>query len=157
MGYAAEGDVRRELGAYSNGWPPPGGRPPTVADGVALADDASGMIDAVLNSKGIITPVGAPASFLSHLANMAGRYAAAHIIRQLFPQSAGPGSTTDQDRLMNIWRDELEDLRKGDMIPSNLPLGAAGALGRSYWTSNPTDDDGNDTTEPIFKVKSEQW
>jgi hypothetical protein len=157
VGYAVEGDIRRHLGRYSVGWPPAGGQPPTVADGLAFADTAQGTLDAILNSKGIATPAAAPLSFVNLLRDGCAMYAAAHIIKDLNPQAAGPASTTDQDRLMGWYRDLLADLRKGDVIPSDMTLTASGRLGRSFWTSHPIDDDGVDITEPIFKRNKEQW
>lgn len=156
-GYADEAAIRRFLGRYSDGWPPAGAKPPTVADGLALGDAASGELDAILNSRGIATPVAAPALFLNRLRDAAAQYAASFIAAQLFPQAAGPASTTLHEWLMRQYRAFLEGLRRGDTIPSDMTATTAGRLGRSYQVSHPTEDDGRDNTEPIFKSKTEQW
>jgi len=149
MPYAVEGDIRRHMGRYSDGWPPALGKPPTVADGLAFADTASGTIDAILNDRGVETPVIAPLSFVNFLRDLSAIYAASLIAAALFPQAAGPGSTTLHEFLMKQYRLGLDDLRKGDVIPD--VIGVSGSqLPRSYWTTNPTDEDGNETTIPVF-------
>ncbi len=92
MGYAVEADVRRNLGQYAPGWPRADGSPPTLADGIAFADHASGEIDAILSSHGLVTPVAAPASFVAKLTDLAALYAASLVAAGLFPQAAGPAS-----------------------------------------------------------------
>ena len=155
MGYAVEGDIRRHLGKYAEGWPPAGGKPPTVADGVAFADTAAGQIDAILSDKGIEVPIDAPASFVQWLNDLTAMYAASLITAALFPQAAGPGSTTHHEFLMRQYRLGLDDLRKGDVIPAELVIVGA-EMARSYWTTNPYDDDGIETTIPAF-TRGMQW
>jgi hypothetical protein len=155
LSYAQENDVRRQLGRYSDAWPPPGGKPPTAADGLALADTAQGEIDAILAGRGLVTPVTAPASFVNLLRDLCAMYAGAFLVAQLFPQAAGPASTTLNEWLMRQYRAGLEDLRRGDVIPDAL-ASTATALPRSYWTSHPFDEDGLPTTEPAFK-RTTQW
>lgn len=150
MGYADEAAIRRFLGRYEAGWPPAGGKPPTVADGIALADAASGELDAILAGQGIATPVAAPATFVTRLRDAAAQYAASFIVADLFPQAAGPGSTTLHVWLMDQYRDFRDGVRRGDTIPNDMTASGAGGLGRSYWTTHPTDEDGNDTTTPHF-------
>src|SRR5712664_1694258 len=108
MAYAVEGDIRRHLGVYAKGWPPAGGTAPTVADGLAMLDTAQGEIDGIIAGKGITTPVTAPASFLNLLRDYSAMYAASFIAAILFPQAAGPGSTTLQDWLIKQYRAGLE-------------------------------------------------
>jgi hypothetical protein len=156
LGYADEGDIRRHLGRYAEGWPPAGGKPPTVADGLAFADTASGLLDGILSDKGVVAPATVPASFVLWLRDLAAMYAAAHVIKDLFPQAAGPASTTDQDRLMSWWRQGLADLRAGDVIPGDVLIIAGGTdLARSYWTTNPIDEHGNEH-EPVF-TRDQKW
>ncbi len=149
MAYAAENDIRRQLGRYGDGWPPPGGKPPTVADGLSLADTAQGEIDAILSGRGITTPITTPTSFVNLLRDLCAMYAAAFIVAQLFPQAIGPASTTLNEWLMRQYRAGLDDLRRGDVIPDTV-LHTGTALPRSYWTSHPTDDEGNDNLTPVF-------
>ncbi len=156
MGYADEIAIRRFLGRYGEGWPPQGGKPPTVADGVAFADAASGEMDAILAGKGIAAPVAAPASFVTRLRDAAAQYAASFVVADLFPQAAGPGSTTLNDWLMRQYRAFLDGIRQGDTIPNDMTAVGSGGLATSYWQKHPTDDDGNDTTKPTF-TRTMQW
>jgi hypothetical protein len=161
VGYAVEGDIRRQLGVYSKGWPRPGAEPPTVADGLALADTAQGTIDAILSGKGVTTPVTAPASFVTSLRDLCAIYAASFISAQLFPQAAGPASTLLNEWLMRQYRAGIEDLRKGDVIPS-ITTRDATALPRSWATSHPDsnsqDFDGTAGNEidPVFR-RDTKW
>ena len=149
MGYAVEADVRRNLGQYAPGWPRADGSPPTLADGTAFADHASGEIDAILSSHGLVTPVAAPASFVAKLTDLAALYAASLVAAGLFPQAAGPASTTLHMFLMSLYDKGIAGLRAGE----GLPLAATKdpqAMPRSFWTTHPFDEDGNPTSAPIM-------
>lgn len=162
MGYAVEGDIRRHLGRYSPGWPPAGGNPPTLADGIEFADQASGQLDAILSGRGITVPVAAPPSFVEHMRDLAAIYAAALISAALFPQAQGPSSTTHHEFLLGIWKDGLAALREGDGIPDDVAR-AGTSLPTSVWTTHAGSkgkdlDDGADgnTTDPVFR-RDTQW
>ncbi len=153
MGYAVEADVRRNLGQFGPGWPRSDGSPPTIADGIAFADHACGEIDAILSGHGLVTPVTAPASFVAKLTDLAALYAASLVAAGLFPQAAGPASTTLHTFLMSLYHKGLAGLRAGE----GLPLAATkepAAMPRSFWTSNPFDEEGNPTSEPIITRKT---
>ncbi len=149
MPYAVENDIRRHLGAYAEGWPRAGGKPPTVEDGLAYLATAQGKIDSVLSHRGLTVPVTAPVWFLNSLRDLCGMYAAALIAGVLFPQAAGPASTSLNKWLMDLFNAGLKDLEEGT-IPIDIAASGGGALARSLWTSHPTDDDGNDNLTPTF-------
>jgi hypothetical protein len=152
---ADEGDIRKHLGRYAEGWPPAAGKPPTVADGVAFAAAATGQIEAILSDRGVVTPVTVPPQFVQWLDDLAAMYAASLVAAALFPQAAGPGSTTHHEFLMRQYRQGLEDLRKGDVLPGGLIL-LGTELARSFWTTHPYDDNGNETTVPAF-TRDMKW
>jgi hypothetical protein len=148
--YADEASIRAHLGQYGVGWPRADGSAPTVNDGLAHAERASGEIDRALSARGLTTPVTGPDSFLKELRGLAATYAAAMVAAGLFPQSQGPSSTTFHSFLMGIYQNGLNALRTGN----DLPLAAAQdtiSLARSFWTSHPVDDDGVATDVPVFK------
>ena len=151
MNYAAEGDIRRYLGVYAQGWPRADGSPPTVADGLAFAAQASGELDAILSSKQLAIPADGPAQFIEHLRDLAGMYAAAVISAGLFPQAQGPASTTLSGFLMTTYKDALASLRRGEGLPLSATQDTA-AMPRSFTTSHPFDDDGNPTDAPVFSM-----
>jgi hypothetical protein len=114
----------------------------------------SGIIDGVLSARGLVTPVTAataPDSFLQSLRGLTAVGAAARTVAGLFPQAAGPSSTTFADWLQARFDDGLKMLRAGEGIPPSI--GRIAALARSYWTSHPFDDDGVTTTKPTFTRK----
>lgn len=161
MGYAVEGDIRRHLGpTFSDNWPPPSGKPPTIADGIAFADAASGQIDAILSARGADIPVAAPTSFVQHLRDMAAKYAAALVVGALVPSLANAREDDVRDHadfLMRSWLDDIGALRT-DGVPDAAVLTSAGGMGRSLWTSHAGSkgedlDDGTEhnTTDPWFR------
>jgi hypothetical protein len=154
MGYAVEADIRRHLGKYSDAWPPASGKPPTVADGIKFADNASGELDGILAAHGLTTPVAAPASFVERLRDLAAVYAASLVVAAIFPQASGPASTTHHEFLMGIYRDGRDALRRGEGLP---PATTGKAIGRSFWTTHPDyfaeDHEGTagNQTDPVFR------
>lgn len=151
MNYAAEPDIRRYLGAYAQGWPRADGTPPTVADGLAFAAQASGEIDAILSSKQLATPADGPAQFLEHLRDLAAMYAAAVVSAGLFPQAQGPASSTLSGFLMTTYKDALASLRRGEGLPLNATQNT-GAMPRSFTTSHPFDENGDPTDVAVFSM-----
>jgi hypothetical protein len=121
-----------------------------------ILPNVSGIVDGVLGAHGLAVPVAAPAEFVNSLRAGVAQGAAAQVAAALFPQAAGVASTTYHVYLQKLFDDFLARLRSGEGIPHSVAPAAAG-LGRSWWTSNPTDDDGRDTTEAIFKRNTEQW
>jgi hypothetical protein len=116
-----------------------------------ILPEISGIIDAVLSARGLTTPVtsaAAPDAFLQSLRGLTAMGAAARTVAGLFPQAAGPASTTFADWLQARFKEGLDMLRAGEGIPPTV--GRVAALARSYWTSHPVDDDGNLTTDPTF-------
>lgn len=161
MGYAVEGDIRRHLGKYSGFWPPASGVP-SVADGIKYADAASGEIDGALGARGVTVPVAAPASFVDRLRDLAAVYAASLVSAALFPQAAGPASTTHHEFLMGIYRDGLKSLRD-DALPDGLAISTtSGGMGRSFATTHPEyfaedhEGEAGNQTDPVFR-RDTQW
>lgn len=160
MGYVVEGDIRARLGSfYSDAWPPAGGKPPTVADGLALADQASGQIDAILSGRGLVVPITIPATFLKELAGLAALYAAAVLaseLTQIMPNAAETGGRDHPEFLMRAWLDGISALRT-DPLPDAATQTTPGGMGRSFWTSNPdyfaTDHLGTagNQTDPVIR------
>jgi hypothetical protein len=162
VAYAVENDIRRHLGRLEAGWPPPNAKPPTISDGLAFADTAQGEVDAILAGKGLMTPATQPASFVNLLRDLCAMYAAALIAAALFPQAAGPMSTSLQDFLMRQYRQGLADLDKGAVIPVGLTTMSGGALPRSFWTSHKDtvstdlDSGAENDLEPVFR-RDTRW
>lgn len=161
MGYAVEGDIRRHLGKYSGFWPPAGAVPPTVADGLAFADRASGELDGILRGRGIAVPVAAPASFVANLRDLAALYAASLISAGLFPQAAGPSSTTHHEFLMGLYREGLKRIEDGSGIPDDI-VGSGSSLPSSLATKHPDTVSADlargttNTTDPVF-TRDVKW
>src|SRR6266511_5279340 len=126
MGYAVEADIRRHLGpTFSDNWPPAAGKPPTVADGIAFADNASGQIDGILSGRGLTVPVAAPASFVQHLRDMAAKYAAALISAALVPSLANAAESDSRahpEFLMRSWLDDLAALQSANALPDTAVM-----------------------------------
>lgn len=146
MSYADETSIRAALGKYGPGWT--ASSTPSVDDGLARAEEASGEIDAILAARGITTPLTSPASFVARLRDLASLYAAARVAAGLFPQAAGPASTTYHEFLMRQYRAGLDGLRAGE-IPAEVGTTTHGGP-RSFWTSNPIDPDTGEAWEPVF-------
>ena len=150
MSYAAPADITKHLGQFSRGFTATSN--PTTADAQTFLDDISGEIDAVLNERGIVTPVtlatGAPQSFLDFLKVTNAIGVAAQIVAAIVPQVQGPTSTTYDEKLDAEYEERLGRLRTG-MIPDLIVVGAGGALARSYWTTNPFTESGEEH-EPAF-------
>lgn len=146
MSYADEASIRAALGKYGPGWTATS--TPSVDDGLARAEEASGEIDAILAARGITTPVASPTSFVARLRDLASLYAAARVAAGLFPQAAGPASTTYHEFLMRQYRAGLDGLRAGE-IPAEVGTTTHGGP-RSFWTSNPIDPDTGEAWEPVF-------
>lgn len=147
--------MRKFLGKYSDAWPPAGGKPPTLADGLEFADSASGRIDAILAKRGVTVPVTAPASFVETLRDLAAMYAGSFIASALFPQAVGPASTTLHEWLMQQFNAGIRELRDGE-LPAGIAL-ATTAGPRSLWTTTPTDPDTDEVWEPVFGRRKVLW
>lgn len=157
MAYAAPADLSRHLGKFSAGFTATS--VPSTSDAQVFLDDIAGEIDAILNSRGIGTPVtlaSAPQSFLDFLKVTNAIGAAAQIVAALFPHPQGPTGTTYETWLDEQYEQRLAGLRSGEAVPDVvLPGASGGSLARSFWTTNPTDDDGNEH-EPTF-TRAMQW
>lgn len=151
MSYAGPTDLARHLGKFAAGFTATS--MPSTADAQTFLDDIAGEIDGVLSSRGIATPVtiaSAPQSFLDFLKVTNAIGAAAQIVAALFPQASGVASTEYQSWLDEQYEQRLKSLRSGEGIPDVvLPGGTGGSLARSYWTTNPTDENGNEHV-PVF-------
>lgn len=153
MGYAVEADVRRHLGQYSDSWT--AASVPSISDGLEFADQASGQLDGILSGRGIAVPVTTPTSFVEHLRDLAAIYAASLVSAALFPQAAGPASTTHHEFLLGIWKDGLAGLRDGEGIPDSVTM-SGGSLPTSFWTEHSGSDSedldvGEGDTDPKFR------
>lgn len=157
MAYAAPADLNRHLGKFVAGFTATS--VPSTNDAPTFLDDIAGEIDGILNARGIATPVtiaSAPQSFLDFLKVTNAIGAAAQIVAALFPHPAGPSGTTYDEFLDQQYEQRLKGLRNGEGIPDVvLPGGTGGSLARSFWTTNPTDDDGNEHA-PTFR-RDMQW
>lgn len=151
MSYAGPDDLNRHLGIYNKMLTATS--TPSLADRQTFLDDIAGEIDAALSSRGIGTPVtiaSAPQSFLDFLKVTNAIGAAAQIVAALLPNQEGYGSSTYDQWLDKQYEERLKGLRDGSAIPDVVVPGGTGAsLPRSYWTTNPYDDDGNEH-EPVF-------
>jgi len=151
MSYAALADVQSEMGALKGALTAT--TTPTTADVTnRILPDIAGEIDAVLSARGLVVPVTVPASFLDFLKATNALGAAARTLAELRAVNIEAGSLAVF--LQEQYDKRLDMLRHGEGIPSDTTL--SGALPRSYWTSNPEDEDGNDTSVPWFK-RATQW
>lgn len=157
MAYAAPGDLTRHLGMYAVRFTATS--TPSTADAQTFLDDIAGEIDAVLGGRGLATPVtiaSAPQSFLDFLKVTNAIGAAAQVVAALLPNQEGYASATYDQWLDRQYEERLKGLRDGSAIPDVvLPGATGGSLARSFWTTNPTDDDGNEH-EPVF-TRGMQW
>lgn len=151
--YAAEADLRRYLGrldvqltATSK---------PSTADALLTMAAVSGEIDAVLSGRGAVVPVAAPAWFVETLRDLNAIGTAARVGGALNPNEEGPASTGYSAELQALYDAGLKALRE-DALPQGVALTSSGGKGRSYWTSHPTDEDGNDEQVPTFGRRM-QW
>jgi hypothetical protein len=124
--------------------------------------DIHGEIDAVLSRQGVAVPVLAPSSFLDRLKALNAIGAAARVVAAMFPQAAGPASTTFHEWLQRRYDAGLDMLRNGEGIPDGVLLNTSGGLPRSFWTSHPdsfSEDfagtPGNEN-DPVF-TRDKKW
>lgn len=161
MPYAALGDVQVELGKHKAALT--GTSNPSETDVTnKILPDIAGEIDAILSGRGITVPVTAPATFMDRLKGLNALGAAARVDAALYPQSAGPASTTFAQWLQDRYDAGLEALRRGEGIPDSVAM-AGTSLPTSFWTthagskSQDLDDDTEaNTTDPVFRRDS-QW
>jgi hypothetical protein len=125
-----------------------------------LLPDVSGQIDRVLSGRAVVVPVTAPGAFLDALKLLNARGVAAQVIAVLFPQAAGPASTTLHTFLEKLFEDGLQRLRT-DELPEGLANNKT-VLPRSFATSHPdsfsSDFAGTPGNEidPVFR-RDRQW
>ena len=153
MSYASPPDLTRHLGRFSAGFTATS--VPSTTDAQVFLDDIAGEIDAILSSRGIATPVtlaSAPQSFIDFLKVTNAIGAATICAAALFPHPQGPTGTTYESWLDEQYEQRLAGLRSGEAIPDVVVPGAAGgSLARSFWTTHPIDDAGNEH-EPVFSM-----
>lgn len=156
MPYAAASDLTRYLGKYAAFFTATS--VPSNADAQQFLDSVAGEIDAALSGRGIPVPVTlatAPQSFLDFLEETNAIGAAAQIVAALFPQAAGPASSTYQDFLDRQYEQRLVSLRRGEGVPDVVSPSGGGSMARSFWTTHPYDDAGNER-EPAF-TRDMKW
>lgn len=159
--YANLGDVKGEMGALATGLTTTS-KPSETDVTDRILPDIQGEIDGVLSRKGLTVPVVAPSSFIDLLRGLNALGAAARTVAQLFPQAAGPASTTLADWLQRRYDARLDMLRAGEGIPDGATHSASGGLPRSFATSHPdsvsSDFDGTpgNTIDPVFR-RDTRW
>lgn len=156
--YAAEADVRQVMGKFSPALSSTS--VPATADVAGIINEIQAAVDAVLSAQGAAVPVDpavAPAEFMTYLKNVTALGAASRIVAALFPAAVGVASTTYHLFLADQFQAELKRMQSGASIPDLIvATSGGGSLARSFWTSNPIDDDGNDTSVPFFR-RAMQW
>jgi hypothetical protein len=162
--YAALTDVETEMGKYAAGLTATSTPSETdVTD--RIIPDIHGQIDGVLSRRGLATPILAPSSFLDRLKALNALGAAARVVAALFPQAAGPASTTFHEWLQRRYDAGLEMLRNGEGIPDDVLVilnAGGGGLPRSFATSHPDsvsadlDATPGNTIDPVFR-RDTKW
>jgi hypothetical protein len=124
--------------------------------------DIAGIIDGVLSKQGLVTPATVPPSFIDNLRELNAVGAAARTVAALYPQAAGPASTTFHEWLQRLFDMGLDRLRNGEGIPDGVVMTSSGGMPRSFWTSHPdsASDEfvgtpGNDV-DPVF-TRDTKW
>lgn len=137
MAYATTADVAARLGTFDLD----ASSQPTVTEAAALLDERSGLLDAVLSSVGVTTPVTAPASFLDALKGWEAAGATADALAIKFPDGTGAGSVEETIAYwLKVWDDGIACLKDGSAIPASVAK-VAGGLPSSYLTRNPDEDE----------------
>jgi hypothetical protein len=157
--YADLAGVKIAMGKYSPGLTATSLPNETDVTNITLPDNA-GIIDGVLSGRGLAVPVAAPPSFVDSLRELNAIGAAARVVAALYPQAAGPASTTFHEWLQRLFDAGLDRLRDGEGIPDSAVV--TGALPRSFWTSHPDSNSadfagtpGNEN-DPVF-TRDRQW
>ena len=157
MSYCAIGDVqalnttRDTYSASTN--------PSSTQVGTFITNIAA-EIDAALAANRVLTPVTAPASFLTFLLHLNALGAAALAEEAAFPEfDGGPGTTTQGQRYYKQYQDGLKGLKDGSLIDPSAATASTSTLARTYQTDNPANDPTNDGTspnhQPLFSMSKE--
>ena len=140
MPYAEIDDVQAYIPWFSIG----DNSKPNTAQVTEFIRQTQAEVDSAIKSSGIaVTPITEPEEFLAELESLVAMGAGARTLLAAYPDASGGGSTGAGNTLWRAYWDRLNQIRKGEGLPSSLS--SPGNSPRSFFT----DLTGGFSPEPV--------